>query len=80
VVGVYKYIYIYIWLMAVATEEKCALREEGEPNCKHRHQVYTGCDLPEHFPVNALLRRVGPAYKHNGANFAVLRADRQANL
>jgi hypothetical protein len=37
-------------------------------------------NLPEQFPVNTLLRRAGAAYKHNGANFAVLRADRQADL
>jgi len=32
--------------------------------------------LPEQFPVNTLLRRAGATYKHYGANFAVLRADR----
>jgi hypothetical protein len=33
-------------------------------------------NLPEQFPVNTLLRRAGAAYKHYGANLAVLRADR----
>jgi hypothetical protein len=38
-VCVYVYIYIYIWLVAVATEEKCPRREEGEPNSK-KHVSY----------------------------------------